>query len=344
MKTNPEYWKARFELLEEAQHQRGAKFVTNAKKVYSKALDEIEKDILKWFKRLADNNGISLSEARKLLTANELEEFKWSVEKYIKVAKNAGVNSVWEKQLENALSRSQISRLQMLQMQIRQHMEVMGVEYDTELKEFIIDQYEEHYYHVAHEMATGTNVAIALQGLDTVKLEKLIAKPWTPDGQTFSDRIWRDKEVFVNRLYTEISQSLARGIGPEETVRLLYKELGSDNSRYQIRRVVMTESAFFSSTAQKDVFNDLDVEEYQYIATLDSKTSKICQTMDNKVFDMKDYIVGSTAPPLHPFCRSVTVPYFEDGVGERFARNAEGEGVYVPSDMSYKEWKEKFIN
>lgn len=45
----------------------------------------------------------------------------------------------------------------------------------------------------------------------------------------------------------------------------------------------MTESAAFSSIAQKDCFKDLGVEEYEIIATLDSKTSDICQALDGKV-------------------------------------------------------------
>ena len=34
--------------------------------------------------------------------------------------------------------------------------------------------------------------------------------------------------------------------------------------------------------------------------------------MDGQVFNMSDYKIGLNAPPLHCFCRSCTVPYFED--------------------------------
>ena len=59
----------------------------------------------------------------------------------------------------------------------------------------------------------------------------------------------------------------------------------------------MTEQAYFSSAAQKDCFNDLDVEEYEIVATLDSHTSDICRSLDGKVFKMSDYKPGVTAPP-----------------------------------------------
>jgi hypothetical protein len=51
-------------------------------------------------------------------------------------------------------------------------------------------------------------------------------------------------------------------------------------------------------------------------------------------------------PPLHPNCRSTTAAYFAEAdrsAMERRARDPEGEGYYVPADMSYKEWEEKYV-
>ena len=82
----------------------------------------------------------------------------------------------------------------------------------------------------------------------------------------------------------------------------------------------MTEEAFFSSAAQKDCFTELDVEQFEIVATLDSHTSDICRGMDGKHFPMSEWKVGVTAPPFHVHCRSTTVPYFDDefdAVGER---------------------------
>lgn len=90
------------------------------------------------------------------------------------------------------------------------------------------------------------------------------------------------------------------------------------------------------------------MEQYEVVATLDSRTSDICREMDGKVFDMKEYQVGLTAPPFHCNCRSCTCHYFNDEftVGEeRVARSEEtGRTYYVPADMKYLEWKEKFVD
>ena len=60
---------------------------------------------------------------------------------------------------------------------------------------------------------------------------------------------------------------------------------------------------------------------------------------------MNDYKVGVTAPPFHPNCRTCTCPYFDDDFlkGDRAARGKDGKTYYVPSDMKYSEWKEKYV-
>ncbi|WP_278407254.1 minor capsid protein [Eubacterium ventriosum] len=117
-------------------------------------------------------------------------------------------------------------------------------------------------------------------------------------------------------------------------------------SKANAGRLVMTESAYFSSAAQKECFKELDVERYEIVATLDGHTSDICQEMDGKVFKMSEYEEGVTAPPFHVNCRSCTAPYFDDEFtkGERIARNEDGDTYYVPADMTYGEWRNKYID
>ena len=108
----------------------------------------------------------------------------------------------------------------------------------------------------------------------------------------------------------------------------------------------MTENAYFSQLAQKDCFNALDVEKYEIVATLDSHTSEICKEQDGKVYDMKDYQPGITAPPFHNYCRSTTVPHFDDDFddeGERAAKGEDGKTYYVSDKMKYEDWYNKYV-
>lgn len=65
---NSAYWKKRFELLEQSQNQIGLDCFTDIEKQYRKAQRQIEAQIRAWYQRFADNNQISLVDARRMLT------------------------------------------------------------------------------------------------------------------------------------------------------------------------------------------------------------------------------------------------------------------------------------
>ncbi|MGS6969497.1 minor capsid protein, partial [Clostridioides difficile] len=269
-------------------------------------------------------------------------EFKWSVEEYIKYGKENAINQKWMKELENASARVHITRLEALKLQIQQQVEVLyGNELDG-IDKLMRDIYTSGYYHTAFNVQQGVNVGWSLMSLDTNRINKVISKPWTSDGLNFSERIWgKHRPALVNELHTKLTQSIIRGENPKKLVNDFAKRFKVSKS--QAKNLIMTESAFFASASRKDCFNDLDVEKYEIIATLDLRTSNICRELDGKIFDMKDYQVGITAPPFHCRCRTTTAPWFEDEEGYRAARGEDGKTYYVPSSMKYNEWYEKYV-
>ncbi|MDI6396511.1 phage head morphogenesis protein, partial [Clostridioides difficile] len=141
-----DYWRKRFEQLEEAQNNKSIKYYLELEKQYKLAMSNIEKDILIWYNRFTENEGISLLEAKKLLNTRELEEFKWSVEEYIKYGKENAINQKWMKELENASARVHITRLEALKLQIQQQVEVLyGNELDG-IDKLMRDIYTSGYY------------------------------------------------------------------------------------------------------------------------------------------------------------------------------------------------------
>ncbi|EQF75714.1 minor capsid protein, partial [Clostridioides difficile] len=337
-----DYWRKRFEQLEEAQNNKSVKYYLELEKQYKLAINSIEKDMLAWYNRFAKNEGISLLEAKKLLNTRELEEFKWSVEEYIKYGKENAINQKWMKELENASARVHITRLEALKLQIQQQVEVLyGNELDG-IDKLMRDIYTSGYYHTAFNVQQGVNVGWSLMSLDTNRINKIISKPWATDGLNFSERIWgKYRPTLVNELHTKLTQSIIRGENPKNLVNDFAKRFNVSKS--QAKNLIMTESAFFASASRKDCFSDLDVEKYEIIATLDLRTSNICRELDGKIFDMKDYQVGITAPPFHCRCRTTTAPWFEDEEGYRAARGEDGKTYYVPSSMKYNEWYEKYV-
>lgn len=342
---NSEYWAERFRQLEASQNQSSESLVENIQLQMRKAEAAIENKINAWYGRLVANNNLSMAEARKLLNDKELEEFRWEVEDYIHYGEKNAVNGQWMKQLENASARVHISRLEQLKLQVQQEAEKLYGNYLDQVDGHMKALYEEGFYHTAYEIQKGTSVGWNLTGVDSDKLEKIIKKPWAADGKNFSDRIWSNKQQLLDQVHTSLTQMCILGQSPDKAISSLAKAMNT--SRNQAGRLIMTESAFFSSEAQKDCFNELGVEEYEIVATLDSYTSEICQMMDGKHFPMSEFKSGATAPPFHVNCRSCTCPYFDDEftVGEkRIARGEDGKTYYVDSKMTYPEWKKTFAN
>lgn len=342
--TNAEYWKQRFTQLEAAQNRKGATAYLKMEKQYKAAQNELEAQIVRWYQRFADSNGISLAQAKQWLKGQDLAEFKWDVKEYIKYGKENAINGAWMQELENASSKFHISRLEALQIQTQNSLETMFAQQLGTMKKALSDVYTSGYYHTAYAVQQGFGLGWDIAGLDQVQIEKVLSKPWAVDGYNFSTRIWNSKTKLIGEVHNELSKNLLTGADPQKAIDSLAKKMGTSKSN--AGRLVMTEQAYFSSAAQKDCFNDLDVEEYEIVATLDSHTSDICRSLDGKVFKMSDYKPGVTAPPFHVYCRSTTAPHFKDNfdAGERAARGADGKTYYVPDDVTYSEWKKAFVD
>lgn len=342
------YWADRFVSEEERRDRDNRRYYSTIEKEYNKALAGLDKDIEYWLGRIAKNNDISLSGAKELLSKKELQEFKWTVEEYIQKGKENGVSGQWLKQLENASARVHIQRLEALKIQIQDRIENMYTTKDRSMEDYLCRVYKDTYYHTVFEIDKGIgSIQSSFNKLDDRKVSQIIHKPWAIDGKDFSTRIWEDKANLVNTLHTGLTQSLIRGGNLDDVVNDISQFVSSKikNKKYIASRLVTTESAAYASKAQEQAYKDLSVDKYEILATLDLHTSDICQDLDGKIFDRKDYQVGVTAPPFHPNCRTVTVPWFPDDVdtGERAARGKDGKVGYVPQNMTYKEWYNKYI-
>jgi SPP1 gp7 family putative phage head morphogenesis protein len=342
---NSDYWKDRFSQLEDAQHKMGVDSLADIEKQYKQAQKELESKISVWYQRFADNNNITLAEARQWITGKDLKEFKWDVADYIDYGKDNAVDGIWMKQLENASAKFHISKLEALKMQTQQSLETMFAKQQGTVQGTMADVLQTGYYKTAYELQKGFNIGFDIASLDQPQIEKLLSKPWAADAYNFSERIWKNKNKLISEVHNELTRNVMLGQDPQNAIDAIAKKM--QTSKYNAGRLVMTEEAYFSSLSQKECFQSLNVEQYEIVATLDSHTSEICQGLDGQVFPMSGFEAGVTAPPFHPYCRSTTVPYFDDNfgqLGERAAKDENGKTYYVPDDITYPEWKQTFVD
>lgn len=338
------YWQKRFKIYEKKANLKSQTHINEMAAEYNAAKKAVEKDLAVFYNRLAANNDLpNIAAAKKLLTADELQDFHMTLEEYEKLAKENGITGDFTQQLENASLKHRISRLEAMKVQLDARASVLMAKEVKGLEQFTAKAYEDAYYNGGFEIAKGTGVGKSLFRLDDKKINTVIHKPWAADGKNFSERVWgQHRPQLINNLHRELTSSIMRGTGPDQAIKNLTHQF--DVSMSSAARLVQTEEAYFTAVAQRDVFSDLEVEQYQIIATLDGHTSEICQDLDGKVFKMSEYEAGVTAPPFHVRCRSTTAPYFADEVSTRAARDPEtGKTEQVPSNITYEEWKNGHI-
>lgn len=337
-----DYWRGRFSLLEDAAHVRADQCVDGLEAIYRDAERSVQADLERWYGRFAANNNVSLFEARKMLTTGQLEEFKWNVDQYIKIGQQANLSPEWLKKLENASARFHISRLEAVQMQIQQQIELLyGNQVDSIdslLKEIVSNGYTQ----TAYEIQKGLGLGWDITALDQKKLETLLSRPWTGDKKTFRDRCWEQKAGLVSGVQTTLTQGLLRGDSVHKLTESIRGRFGV--SRYQAGRLVRTETTYFNAVSSRETYKDIGVEQIEILETLDGYTCDLCADFDGTVIPLSQFEPGVTVPPFHPNCRGTTCPHYDDMDGKRIARNAENEVYYVPSSMDYQTWKKTFVD
>ena len=339
---NREYWEERFEALEAAVHKQGLATYGDIEKQYLQAMNELDTVLAAWFQKFMQENNVTFTEAKKMLQGKELTEFRLTIDQYITKAKEQNLSESWQRKLNNASIRVHVSRLEAILLQLQQYLEVLFNNQLDTLDAAMRSRYTESYYETAFTIQHGFGIGHSFNQVDTNKLDMLIAKPWAADGKNFSDRVWEHKNKLVAILNQEMTQAVIRGDDYRRATSNIARRMNV--SKGAAGRLVMTESAFFATKAQQDCFKELGVEQYEFIATLDSRTSDICRHMDGRVFKVSDMKPGITAPPLHCHCRSCTAPYFDDAEdAERAARGKDGKTYMVPGDITYKEWEQRFV-
>ncbi|QTH44952.1 minor capsid protein [Cohnella sp. LGH] len=303
-----EYWAKRMEAQNEAQLEKGEAYIRKEKAEYDKAMARIKRDTESWYARLAKNNAVSMAEARKLLSASELKEFRWNLDEYREAIIKHGGDPKWRKAIENARARIHISKLDEQKIRMRHEVELLAAKRVKGTTGTMSDIYKNGYYRSVYEVQRGKGKGVPPTQLDKRQIDRVLSKPWAPDGSNFSARIWADRTKLVSELETSLEQHIIRGEPLPTVIKDFSEKMGV--SMRTAERLIRTESAYFSGQSRLDGYRESGVERYKYVATMDHRTSEKCQGMNGKVILVSEAKAGVNYPPLHAYCRSTTIPIF----------------------------------
>lgn len=339
-----EYWKKRYEEeMERVMHQAdGPK--KDLRKYANTVIRRLEKDINDWYQRYANENGMSLADAKKQLDARELKAFNMDLEEYRAIAERDELSEEHKKMLKQASARQQLDRVQELYINTVQELESWAKYQDSTISDLLSNVYESSNYRTAWMTQSMKGQYDMYAQVDHRTIQRIIDSPWAPDGKNFSARIWDNRKQLATSLQNDFIQALIAGDGTATMSEAIAKRMNT--SYNNANRLVETELARVHSQAFMDCMDELDIDAVEILATLDNKTSPICRRMDGKYVQCKDAKPGITIPPFHCHCRSTTVPYIPAVYGsERAARDPKtGKTVFVDGELDYGEWKKRYIS
>lgn len=335
------YWQKRSEQISARQFKKADGYERELKREYLQAQKSIQGNIEAFYGRFADNNEVSLSDAKKALTSVELQEHRMTLEEFTAKAKD-NADGRYTKELNNAYYKVRVSRLEALEAQVNHHVELLASGHQANTGKLLGEAYQDTYYRTMHSIQAGTGVGASFAKVDQAGVEKVLSTKL--DGRNWSQRVWDDRSKLRQELHTVLSRGFIRGDSAERMSREVAKRM--DVSYNRARTLVQTETAFFVEQASMDSYKESGVlDRYQMLVALDDRTCSLCGPLDGKVFKLTEMEVGINYPPIHARCRCTTVPYFDDeiAVGERIAKNVAGETYYVPGDMTYEDWKSQLV-
>ena len=335
-----EYWEKRQLAREELSFDKGTQAYEEYVKILKESKKEIDSKIALLYARYQGELkklGVDKIQANTLLRGAEYKQWRYDIEKYVKeIEKLKKSNPVefrkMSVELETLAYRSRISRLDSLKAGIDYELIQAGEKINNKVTDTLTEVYKDTYTSLTDDLDFKKGV------ISSSVVKKALENDWS--GANYSSRIWSNTDNLAKAIKNEVVIGLNKGLNYRTMSQNIAKKF--ETSYKNAERLVRTETNHIQNQATLMGYMDAGVVKYQFLAVLDSRTSHTCSDLNGEVFKTEDATEGENYPPMHPHCRSTTVPYEyadieSDTINEtpkEESRNDESEGVFARSSLS----------
>ena len=300
--SNKSYWLKRSEELDKVATKVEKEVMKELSALYRDAFRSIEKEVNDFMMKYAVDHKLDYATVTQMLTPIDLAEYNQKIEELYAMYRDTGSEYI-KIEIDRLNARAKITRLQALQDAINVELTKVTHEYQMTLEDTLIGLFTEQYKEVSELMGVMAPV------INREAIKTIIEYPYA--GKMFSDRIWDNKDALVKHIKQNLTAGIIRGDSIQKMSRQLKKDLNV--LYYQAERLVRTETNYAMNQGHLKGYADSGVvEKYEFLAAIDSRTSKLCKNQNGKVYKLSDATVGVNFPPLHPHCRSTVIPVLED--------------------------------
>ena len=300
--SNKSYWLKRSEELDKVAKMTEKEVMKKLSALYRDAFRSIEKEVNDFMMKYAVDHKLDYATVTQMLTPIDLAEYNEKIQELHAMYRDTKSEYI-KIEIERLKARSKITRLRALQDAINVELCKVTHEYQMTLEDTLIGLFSDQYAKACELMG------VMAPGIPREAIKKIIEYPYA--GKMFSDRIWDNKDALVKYIQQDLTVGIIRGDSIQKMARQLKKDLKV--LYYQAERLVRTETNYAMNQGHLKGYADSGVvEKYEFLAAIDSRTSKLCKNQNGKVYKLSDATVGVNYPPLHPNCRSTVIPVLED--------------------------------
>lgn len=341
------YWKRRALLLEQLLNTRAEATVQQISRLYGLAQEQIFQQIEKVFSSYVRGGALNPDKAMQLLTVRETEEARALLLEQYQRATGQVKRDIWARLSAPAYA-NRIGRLQALRDSLYTQARMVGLDEVSYVRDRLSDTLEQSYYRTTFDIQQYTGEGYDFSLLNDNQITAALAADWS--GKNWSERLWDNNQRFADAVEDTVTVGIMAGLRYDEMRDNLLHVIGMDETegaKYRSARLVKTECAYIANQGHLLGYQAAEIERYIFLATLDLRTSEVCRSLDMKRFSVAEAQAGENLPPMHPHCRSTTMPDMTDEQLRKVSRAARdpatGKGITVPGDMKYRDWYKKFV-
>lgn len=281
-----DYWEKRQTELMKRLEKGTENTIKSLIQSYEQATKNINKEISRIYKNYSKSDVLDKKVLNQLLNKKETDIYRRNLLTTINNnIKNEDIKQKMLLKYNSSAYSFRISRYEQLQESIDLELKKLADVEQEITKIRYVDTIKEGYYHNIYNVQKATGLGFNFSQIDNKTTNLLLNEKWT-NNENFSQRIWKNSEKLGNYLRTQLTADTMSG----KTIQKIASELSSfmNVGLYNATTLVRTEVNHFANEAEMLSYEELDIEKYRFIATLDNVTCKHCAELDNKVFKLKD--------------------------------------------------------
>jgi len=319
---NQEYYDKREEKKATRYYKTDSKEIRRKDGYYKTANNEIEKEVNAFYAKYG-----KVKEAPKIDDLGVATETETAlVVDYNTATKKSG-------------SRSNKTRLQVLLASLGITINELYKKQNKSLEQYLSAVASENYNESVFEVFKGVGHGQRFNKLSDAALSQLIRTPVA--GTTFTQTYTLNRNKLAADVNRILRDGMIKGLSNKDMTKQLESKMGTDSKNAS--RIIRTELNNVYNQSNLSGYEASGVaNRYEYIATLDNRTSEQCQELDGENFAISEAVPGVNFPPVHPNCRSTTSIMLDSTTKAgttRIARDMSGKTYTVPGTMKYSEWK-----